>query len=74
MQESTKAAVWYSKLPAEQGVVDAYRTCRPDFKVVLAQITKDEDRAAFQRQIEADHVTRVKLARQMIELGNSHEQ
>jgi len=74
MQESTKAAVWHSKLPAEQGVVDAYRTCRPDFKAVLDKLPEAEAQSAFRRQIEADHAERVNFARRMIELGNPHEQ
>lgn len=74
MREATKAAVWYGKLPAEQGVADAYRTCRSDFKVVLEKIPEAEDQSAFRRQIEADCTERVNFARRMIELGNPHEQ
>lgn len=74
MQESTIAAAWYGKLPAEQGVADAYRTCRPDFKVVMDTIPEVEGRTEFRRQIMADHAERVNFARRMIELGNPHEQ
>lgn len=74
MQEAAKAVVWYGNLQAEQGVIDAYRTCRPDFNVAMDTILEVEGRTEFRRQIEADHAERVNFARRMIELGNPHEQ
>ena len=74
MQEAAKAAVWYGKLQAEQGVIDAYRTCRLGFKVVMDTTPEVEARTEFRRQIKADRAERVNFARRMIELGNPHEQ
>ena len=74
IQEATQAAVWYGKLPPEQGVVDAYWTCRLDFQAALEKKPEAEDQSTFRRQIEKDHGTRVNFAQRMIELGNPHEQ
>jgi hypothetical protein len=65
MQEAIKAEVWSSKIAPEKVVANAYRVCRPEFKILMTSLPDDAARQAFRRKEKAYFPQHVAFAKRM---------
>lgn len=70
MQETTKWEVWHDKQPPELAVLTAYRTCRPDFKMLLDSLPSDAARSAYRAKVKIENGSRIAFGIEMLELGD----
>jgi hypothetical protein len=64
VQESIKAEVW-SKVAPEKAVSNAYRSCRPEFKALMAALPNDAARNTSRKQVARTQKDDLAFARKM---------